>query len=76
MSAEKPRELYNKETGGRLDLDVFDEPEAVAATRWRNARIAYLATLLAGDISDRSRGFYQGEIDRLQKDRKTVHIGP
>lgn len=63
---QKPRELYNKENGNRLDLYVFDEPEAVAAARWAAARRKYLM-LLIGDpgTSEHARSCYQRELTRL-----------
>jgi hypothetical protein len=62
------RELYNRETGGRLDLYVFEEPEAVAAKRWAERRRAYLEQLIADPhLSDYARAVYQRELARLAK---------
>jgi len=61
-----PKELYNKETGARLDLYVFDEPEAVAAQRWAAARRKYLMLLIADEgTSAHARACYQRELARL-----------
>lgn len=65
-TSKKPRELYNPQTGARLDLEVHDEPEAVAAARWTKKRRAYLQQLVDDPtVSDDARASYQRELKQL-----------
>jgi len=58
--------VYNPMTGTRRDLEVSDEPTAVAAARWKAKRIEYLKVLLAAKISDHARASYERELATLQ----------
>lgn len=57
---------YNPMMGSRLDLKVEEEPEAVAAARWRARRIVYLQVLIEdAAISEEARTLYVRERMRL-----------
>lgn len=62
------RELYNPETGARLDLWVCDgaEPDAASRLRWSAERRAYLSRLLAEEaLSPEARAIYLRELASL-----------
>lgn len=63
-----PKIAYNPMMGSRLDLNVAEEPEAVAAGRWRKARVDYLRTLLAGKLSPETGAALERELARLTSD--------
>jgi hypothetical protein len=60
---------YNPMMGTRLDLLVYDEPAAVAATRWTAARRKYLTALLTDPaLSEETALAYRRELAELTSD--------
>lgn len=58
---------YNPLTGSRLDLEVYDEPEADAAARWAAKRREYLKVLLDDPhASPFARVVYKRELAKLE----------